>query len=507
VSRARSLLLAGAGGAPAAIGPCRPVPVPAPGPGGRLRAWGLGAAGCALALGAGGAVALSPTKAMMALVVVGLVACVYCRPPVAAYLVIFLTPLLAGIDRGSVIPFFRPNEAIDLAVGGGLLLRGLVRTRSGLLPRLKLDSLEWTLVAMAVTSSIIPLIWLYVRNISPTSDDIEYSLVLWKYFGLYLLIRFSIRTLDEVRRALWLSMAACAIVCIVAILQSVNKFGVPHLLATYYAPFGVDGALTISRGSSLLSLPAAVGDLGILNLAIVVGMLSRGIGNKWLLFGLGGLFLTGIISSAEFSSVIALLIAAVALGVVTGGRRIASLAAPGMLVGGYALRDVIGTRLAGFDSSTGLPVSWVGRLNNLRTYFWPTLFSNWNWLLGVRPAARVPSVEQAFGYVWIESGYTWLLWGGGLPLLGSYFAFAFVAMRRAFRLARVPEVIGAAALSVLAVMASQLVVMLFDPHLTYRGSADALFALLALSRPQLLSAAGSGRAGRATARAKEGAKP
>ncbi|HXY46242.1 MAG TPA: hypothetical protein VEH29_18800, partial [Acidimicrobiales bacterium] len=144
-----------------------------------------------------------------------------------------------------------------------------------------------------------------------------------------------------------------------------------------------------------------------------------------------------------------------------------------------------------FHSASGLPISWIGRLNNLRTYFWPTLFSHFNWLLGVRPAARVPVSSQAFGYVWIESGYTWLLWGGGLPLLGSYFAFIWIAMRRAWSLLRVPGPVGVAALGVFALLASQVVVMAFDPHLTYRGSADALFAALALARPQRLQPVGS----------------
>jgi hypothetical protein len=457
----------------------------------RLRALACAVAALVVALGSGILLTYGPLKALLAIAVVGIVTWVYCRPAVAAYLVIFCTPLVGGIDRGSVIPFFRPNEAIDLLVGCGLIARGVFRSRSGLLPRLKLDALEWSLVAMAIASSILPLIWLYVRDQSPTSDDILYSLVLWKYLGLYVLIRFAIRNNNEVLKALWLSMGACAVVCLIAILQSLQLFGVPHLLSAYYAPFGVDGALTISRGSSLLSLPAAVADLAILNLAIVVGMLVRGMGNRWFLYGLGGLFLIGAISSGEFSSIIALVVALIGVGFVTGGRRVMRVALPSTLVGGVALRSVISTRLLGFATSNGLPVSWVGRLNNLRTYFWPTLFSHWNWLLGVRPAARVPDASQAFGYVWIESGYTWLLWGGGLPLLGSYFAFVVIAMRRAWRLARVPDVIGVAALGVFAILASQAVVMIFDPHLTYRGSADALFALLALARPQRSHALGS----------------
>jgi hypothetical protein len=429
-----------------------------------------------------------PSKAVVLFVVAAIMIAVYRRPAVAAYMVIFITPLVAGVDRGTIIPVFRPNEAVDLLVGGTLMLRGIVQMRSGHLPRPRLDRLEWALVAMAICSSIVPLLWLYVRNQSPTGDDLQYSLVLWKYFGLYLLIRFSIRTVAEVQTALWLSLWAGGIVSMVAVLQSLGLFGVPHLLSTYYAPFGVDGALTIARGSSLLSLPAAVGDLAILNLAIVAGMLTRGIGDRRILVGLGGLFIIGALSAGEFSTVIALIISAIAISFFVGGVRMLKVAVPAVAIGGYALKPVIADRLSGFHSSTGLPVSWTGRLNNLREFFWPQLFSSWHWLLGVRPAARVPVSSQAFGFVWIESGYTWLLWGGGIPLLGSYFVFVWVAMRRAWALAHVPDVVGIAALGVFATFASQLVVMWFDPHLTYRGSADALFALLALARPRLSKA-------------------
>ena len=427
-----------------------------------------------------------PVKDVILLTVVTvIVIAVFRNPAVAAYMAIFITPLVAGIDRGSVIPFFRPNEAVDLLVGGALFARNLIKMRSGNLPRFHLDRFEWAFAIMAFCSSILPLLWLFVADIHPTGDDLQYSLVLWKYFGLYMLVRFSIRTQAEVQRALWLSLWACSVVCMVAILQSLGLFGIPHLLDSYYAPFGVDGALTIARGSSLLSLPAAVGDLAILNLAIVAGMFVRKIGDKRILAGMAGLFIIGAVSSGEFSSIIALIISAVAISFFVGGGRMLKIIVPSVVVGGYALKPVISNRLAGFHSSTGLPVSWIGRLNNLRTYFWPQLFSHWNWLLGVRPAAHVPTTSQAFGFVWIESGYTWLLWGGGIPLLGSYFWFVWVAMRRAWALAHVPDAVGIAALAIFATLASQVVVMWFDPHLTYRGSGDALIALMAMARPAM----------------------
>jgi hypothetical protein len=40
-----------------------------------------------------------------------------------------------------------------------------------------------------------------------------------------------------------------------------------------------------------------------------------------------------------------------------------------------------------------------------------------------------------------------------------------------------------AGLAVVTAVAITTVLMIFDPHLTYRGSADALFVLLALSTP------------------------
>ena len=107
--------------------------------------------------------------------------------------------------------------------------------------------------------------------------------------------------------------------------------------------------------------------------------------------------------------------------------------------------------------------------------------SDWNWILGVgRRPGSPPRARR--GDDWIESGYTWLLWGGGIPLLVSYFAFAGAVLRRGWAFARRADPAGVAATAVAAAMCSQVVLMTFDPHLTYRGSGDELFLLLALIR-------------------------
>jgi len=194
------------------------------------------------------------------------------------------------------------------------------------------------------------------------------------------------------------------------------------------------------------------------------------------------LYVLGVFAAAEFATVIGLVVAVVALMFLTRSVRLAAYAVPVALLSGVLLWPVLSTRLAGFQSSTGLPQSWVLRLINLRSYFWPVLSSDNNWILGVRPSARIIDPTRTGGYVWIESGYTWLLWGGGIPLLVSYIAFAGSVLRRGWAFARRADPAGVAGTAVAAAMCAQVVLMALDPHLTYRGSGDELFMVLALIR-------------------------
>jgi hypothetical protein len=429
---------------------------------------------------------LSHMMAIAALAALAVVAWVWARPAVAAYLVIVVTPLTAGIDRGLAIPVFRPSEALALLVGGALAARGMVRWRSGAVPTIRLDRVEAAMVLLAVTSSIVPLLWMTVRQRQIIPDDLLYGLVMWKYLGVYAIVRFAVTTVPQVRLCLWLSLAAACAVAVIAILQAMGLFDIPRLLGTYYAPFGHTDAFE-SRGGATLGLPAAAADLFIYNLAVASGLALRLRRHRLVLIAAAALLIVGTLSAGEFSSAVGLLIGVLCIAIVTGNPRLLGWFVVAAAGGSQLIRPVIDRRLSGFASASGLPVSWTGRLRNLQTYFWPKLFSDGNFLLGVRPSARVAVSSQATGYVWIESGYTWLLWGGGIPLLASFLFFVHAGVRRGWRAARHRrDAVSVAGIGAFVAVIVATVLMTFDPHLTYRGSAEALFGLLALAAPRTL---------------------
>lgn len=421
--------------------------------------------------------------ALAVLVVIAIVALIMVRPAFAGYALIFLTPLIVGINAGSLIPLIRPNEALIALFGVAIAVRWLVSVRTGDRMWPRFDWVDATLIALCVTSSILPLMMMVARQRAITTDDLLYSIVLWKLLAEYVIVRSVIVTSEQVMRCLWLSMWSAAIVCAVGILQSLKLFGVPGLLATYYAPLDVTSALSIGRGSSLLGLPAAVADLAILNLAIAIGMLARGHRRRLLLTGLAVLFTLAVVAAAEFATVFGLLVAVVVIVILTKSGRILLYAGPVALLAGVLLWPVIQLRLSGFQTGGfQLPASWVERLQHLESYFWPVLFSDYNWILGVRPDARVFVPTTKYDYVWIESGYTWLLWGGGIPLLASYIGFVWAVVRKGFSYARRADAAGIVGFALATAITAQAFTMIFDPHLTFRGSGDAFFLTLALLR-------------------------
>jgi hypothetical protein len=413
----------------------------------------------------------------------GLVVAVVAKPAVAAYAYLGITPLIVGVDRGDFVSILRPNELLMLLLMVGLLARGAWQGPVGWSKRIVPSRLDRYFLLLTVSGSVLPVLWRLLRGATITPDDLLYAMALWKYFALYVMFRASVRTAREVRICLWLAVGAAVVVGLLAILQARQLFGIPQFLMRYYSPFDNEGLLEINRGTSTIASSIAVADVMSFSLAISVTWLLRRTSFRRVAIIVSLVLLLGAVAAGQFSGLIALAIALIVVGVATQSlRRIAWVALPACLIAALLLSPVIMKRAQGFDTPQGVPISWTGRIDNLRTYFWPELFSNNNVLLGVRPAARVEAPERWRQWIFIESGHTWLLWTGGLPFLAAFLTFVYVGIREMSRLARRSDDTGIAAVASLAALWIVAILMTLDAHLTVRGSADLSFPLLAIAQ-------------------------
>ncbi len=230
--------------------------------------------------------------------------------------------------------------------------------------------------------------------------------------------------------ACWVSMGSAAIVAVIAILQSMQLFGIPRLLRqpllrlrrherAHEQPRGRD-ALAADRGGGpddpeprrspsgsscrrLLSRAGcSVGASGLFvdrraGLRADLGLHRPGRGGR------------GARRRDRRSGTLL-------------RRSAARCSSPGIL-----LRPVI-QRGLGFQTASGLPGELAGPLVQpdqllLAVALLPLSTSCWACV-----SARVSTSAIATGYIWIESGYTWLLWAGGIPLLGAFLYFLWVAL-------------------------------------------------------------------------------
>jgi hypothetical protein len=450
---------------------------------------GLGGAACAM-VGGVLAVAAGPLFVLSAvgvLVLGGLFAAAAYRPVLATYIYLGTLPLVAGIERGNLIPLVRPNEALLVVLLTGALVGGYVRWYRGERAPLQLHRLDIPLGAFLLMSTAWPLLSLILRGQPPVTSDLAAVLPVCKLVAIYLLVRFSVTTDTQLVRCFRLILWPGAVVALVAILQTLDVGPVVAMLQAVWTPDSNAVALA-QRGTTTLGSPIATGDYIIICLTLLVCCGARGLLDRRERLGLGLVLGAGVLAAGQFSTWIsAVVVAALILWRFSTVRR-RSLRFLWLVpvVFAFGAPALIG-RLQGFGEY-GVPRSWLGRWDNLSNFYLPR-FEPLNVLMGVSPNSVLPAPERWREVIYLESGYLQLLWVGGIPLLAAFIWLSVAVLRRTSQLmAQADErpggqsaAVGAAAATLWICWSFMIILTVLDPHLTLRGTGDVLFMLMGIT--------------------------
>ena len=395
---------------------------------------------------------------------------------VAAYVLVM--PFLAGLSRGSIVPQLRPSEALQLlatVAAGTLVLPALAGGGSF---KFRLRRSEWWLLAMAVAASVIPLLWLVVRSEPVGADQILAAFPFVKFGALYVLVRAAVCSSGDARAVFVAATTAGVVVAVVAIGQALGVGPVVDFLSLYY---NNDDAVIIDagRGSSTIGSSIAAGTYLAIGATTALSMAFATRGRLW--FTTAAVLAAGSLASGQASIALGLVYALLVVGWLHGqSRRLAAWGIPALLLGVAALWPIVAARLDAIDQGSGLPSSWVVRWVNVTELYWPHL-ADGGWLLGVSPDATQVPPDVWRDIVYLESGYLWLLWVGGVPLFAATVLFLWTAYRdlQATRACDTSSTTNGLATAGQASVAMFAVLSLLDPHLTLRASADLFFVLLA----------------------------
>ncbi len=454
-------------------------------------AWAVAAALAAAAIAFGAAVAFGPDKAFAGLIAAVFVGAVAYRPLIGACSLVAITPLVAFQVRGLFVPGLRTHEAVVFAVllGIGLCLVGQVLRGERL--RVSLHAVDLAFAIVAFTGSVLPALLAFGRGRPITGTGIGQLVVFPKYFLIYLVFRIAARTADDVKRVVLTAGASGLVVSAIALIQTVFIVRVNDLLLRAGAEqteHFVIGKTTATIGNAILA-----GMYFSILLAVALSLFFRDLARRstqdernWrrtaIFAGASGLYFLAAMATGQLSTLIACFLALVIAMVANRFSRYLGLLP---LVGGIglvALWPVFKKRLDEFQGFDELPRSWADRLANVERFFLPELRADDNWLWSVRPETTAESELIVTGKVFLESGYLAMLWIGGIFLLGAVVWFQITALRTSWqRVRRADPWLAACATGAFVGFLATAVLMLIDSHLTFRGSADLLYTVLALS--------------------------
>jgi hypothetical protein len=433
----------------------------------------------AVVAGGGSAAVLGPFAPLAVLAVALFVLCAL-HPAAAAYVYLGTLPFLAGIDRDVLVPLVRPNEALLVLLLAGAVVGGYLRFVRGDAVALRLGPLDVPLLVFVVLSTLWPICWLLLRDRVPDATDIAALLPVCKLVALLVLVRASVRTADQLVRLARAVIWPAVVVAVIAVLQTLGVAPVIALLDAYWNGDGSDVAGLGERGTTTFASPIATGDYLVLALALLVALGVRGLIGRREELAAALVLVPGILAAGQFSTwASAGVVGAAMLYLHPSLRRQVLRMLPVLAVAALVGVPALVNRLAQFGDGFSVPPSWLGRWDNLVSFYLPGL-GDFRWVLGVSPNSVLDAPETWRELIYMEYGYLQFLWVGGVPLLAGFGWLTVAVLRYARRSAADPGPAGAYAAALWAGWWMILVLSLIDIHLVLRGTGELIFVGLAI---------------------------
>ena len=436
----------------------------------------LGTAGGALAFGA--AASMLGVRSVAAAGGIALVAAAAWRPAIATITYAATVFFVAGIERGAVVPMLRVNEALLVLLLAGACAGVLVRYAAGARLTIRRHPMDRALLLFGGCAVVWPLLWIVFRGRTPAVRDLAAVLPVLKLLAIVVLVRHTIVTV-RTRQILVLTLLwTSGILAVIAVAQTRGFGPVLSLLSHIGEPDG--GTEAAERAATTLASSIATGDVLVIALVMLAACSIRNLIPRPHTIVLAPTLLAGILSAGQFSSWITALVAIGVL-VATDRRLVAPLVRylPVTIVLASLGLPAFVSRVSEFGGEFGVPRSWLGRYDNLTEFYLPRL-GNFRFLLGVEPESVLAAPETWRDQIFLESGYLWFLWVGGVPLLLAFVWLARTTVRHCLEARRSDTLLGAMSATLLSTMAMLVVVSVIDNHLTLRGAGDVLFVLIGM---------------------------
>jgi hypothetical protein len=435
---------------------------------------------CVVGLMIGILIIISPLLALGVVLIFTLTVAAWLKPILLCYITVIAVALTSGVERGILIPLFRPNELVVVFSAGLGLLIILTREANR---RINFHQIGAAIIVLIVGTTILPGAVYLLRGTQLTIEDGYTLLGPIKYILVFLIFAYLPNNIAERKRIVKLMVWCAAIVAIVGLLQAANVGFVIDFLNRWYSSTHLTEAPVAGRVTSLISAWNSLGIFMMINLLIIwaIGISSPSEMSGWVIIVAGFLFTACLILSGSYAGVVGLILGVCLIAIFLRGLNRRTI----ILLLGLGFMFLIAVTLYGafvrgrlhdqFGYGGTVPETLVARIRIWQDIYIPPIQQNLMW--GVNP-----TVPSTYSWQYTESQFISELFSFGLVGLIGFLAWIVITLswlKKKFRLHHgfLRQIVAVAA----AVMIVLFIAGVTNPVFTYSGVVDYLWIMLALA--------------------------